>query len=137
LPRANAALGKEKAPLTGLFLCRESIWLALGKDFSFFLKKNVCREPSQSSSRQRVFQKKKENSLPSATVIALGKAGKWVFLQFCCPALPSAMTIALGKGSLCREQPSAKWEILFFSFDFPLHYTYKSHSLHMNHIHHV
>ena len=46
--------------------------------------------------------------LPSAMVIALGKAGKSVFWSPILPALPSVVTIALDKGVLCRVQHSAK-----------------------------
>ena len=46
--------------------------------------------------------------LPSAMVMALGKARKMVFHQPIFPALPSAVTMALGKWVLCRVQHSAK-----------------------------
>ena len=46
--------------------------------------------------------------LPSAIVIALGKAGKMGARKINFPALPSVVAIALGKGVLCQVQHSAK-----------------------------
>jgi hypothetical protein len=47
--------------------------VALGKHFSFFLKKNLFTESQSSQTLGKPY------SLPSATVIALGKARTWLF----------------------------------------------------------
>ena len=113
--------------------------------FDFFFK-FLCRVPSVwHSAKFEFFFKKK--SLPSAMVLALGKAEKMVFRAPIFPALPSAVTIALGNGVLCRVQHSAKWPktVIFY---FCLHsimtnkfiqtyITYISHPSHIYVIRHI
>ena len=67
--------------------------MALGKDFFLKRKKFLCRV-QEYGTRQRIFKKKRKNSLLSAAEVALGKEAVRVDIGF---FLPSA-DVTLGKG---------------------------------------
>ena len=76
LPRAGAALGKEKQPSQcrrlGRSLCRGPYLGALGKELFFFFEKSL-RRASNHGPRQRNVQNFSKKSLPRASPQALGK----------------------------------------------------------------
>jgi hypothetical protein len=99
-PRQKKWYGQREHGEGGIAECQDDKHSA---KVSFFLfKKFICRVPPHSA--------KMGGSLPSAFVIALGKAETLIgFLGFPESAtLPSALALTLGKGCLCRVQHMAK-----------------------------